>query len=391
MCIRDRYQRRVRGAAIKTMPCRGRRALLTGPALASLLQGSFTKLQTIALSYLARFGGSGFQPFSELRGHDSAGHLLQYVLKFCTRPAVLWRCAATVGFLREAVHEVMLALWEAGEHRRAVGLLIPAMQGCSPDANGVRIRKGLQFNDDGTLNTWQLSNCGLVALPAEFGTVRTTGDLKLFNNQLTSLPEGFGGLTVGGSLLLSCNQLVTLPERFGALTVGKDLWLQGNQLASLPQSFSALNVGNNLWIQHNQLGSLPERFGRLALGGDLDLSSNKLTSLPDGFGALTVRGTLDVSRNELTSLPEDFGALTVGGHLRVHRNRLTSLPESFGCLTVGEDFRLSGNQLTSLVEGFGGLTVGGRLFLKFQGEDIGPVHAEASRMKYPNVTGELYK
>lgn len=55
------------------------------------------------------------------------------------------------------------------------------------------LRKKLKFNDDGTLWYWSLhsGNTGfeLVALPEEFGTVCTSGNLYLSHNQLSCLPN----------------------------------------------------------------------------------------------------------------------------------------------------------------------------------------------------------
>eukprot|EP00658_Telonema_sp_P-2_P079021 TRINITY_DN7551_c0_g1_i2.p4 TRINITY_DN7551_c0_g1~~TRINITY_DN7551_c0_g1_i2.p4 ORF type:complete len:155 (-),score=34.08 TRINITY_DN7551_c0_g1_i2:49-513(-) len=125
----------------------------------------------------------------------------------------------SAGFLREAVREMespegtgpelgqlrawkaLLSMWQAGEHRQAAEVLILCIMRSSPGADEAKIRKGLRFNGDGTLQHWFLE-CGLTALPEEFGTVRTTGSLDLNGNQLASLPESFGALTVGGHLVL---------------------------------------------------------------------------------------------------------------------------------------------------------------------------------------------
>ena len=66
------------------------------------------------------------------------------------------------------------------------------------------------LNGDGSLHNWNLSAYSghpldgfpLVALPEEFGAVRTTGDLSLNGNQISSLPESFSNVTVGGRLYL---------------------------------------------------------------------------------------------------------------------------------------------------------------------------------------------
>ena len=100
--------------------------------------------------------------------------------------------------------QVLLSLWNDGKHQQALDMLIPSMLRCSPGADEAKIRKGLRFNG-GRLEHWVLGGCNLSALPEEFGTVRTTGDLWLEHNQLESLPESFANVTVGGALYLKYN------------------------------------------------------------------------------------------------------------------------------------------------------------------------------------------
>ena len=80
-------------------------------------------------------------------------------------------------------------------------MLIPIMLRCNPGSTEARLRQDLLFRADGKLHHWSLSRCGLTALPEEFGTVRTTGDLVLCGSQIASLPESFGHIAVGGSLM----------------------------------------------------------------------------------------------------------------------------------------------------------------------------------------------
>ena len=108
------------------------------------------------------------------------------------------------------------------------------------------LRKGLELNPDGSIESWDLAGCGLRALPELFGAVTTTGDLGLGYNQLSSLPASFGSITVGEDLYLSSNQLSSLPDSFGSITVGGDLWSGNNQLDDqvIPAHFP--NVGGGI-------------------------------------------------------------------------------------------------------------------------------------------------
>eukprot|EP00656_Telonema_subtile_P019695 TRINITY_DN2091_c0_g1_i11.p2 TRINITY_DN2091_c0_g1~~TRINITY_DN2091_c0_g1_i11.p2 ORF type:complete len:173 (+),score=28.55 TRINITY_DN2091_c0_g1_i11:329-847(+) len=141
---------------------------------------------------------------------------------------------------------------------------------CSPGADSAKMIRGLRFNPDGTLQSWNLFGCNLTALPGQFGTVRATGDLHLSANLLTTLPESFGAIRVG-DLMLEGNQLTSLPESFGAITVRGSLHLWHNHLTCLPESFSDITVGGSLLLDSNSLAYLPENFGDISVGGDLRL------------------------------------------------------------------------------------------------------------------------
>ena len=112
--------------------------------------------------------------------------------------------------------------------RCAFGLRCPGGSGCvsSPGSTEERLRGDLSYNPDDTVESWDLSSCGLTALPEEFGALELTGNLFLNNNQIESLPESFGNLRVGGNLWLTANQIESLPQSFANLTVGGVLGLK---------------------------------------------------------------------------------------------------------------------------------------------------------------------
>ncbi len=68
-----------------------------------------------------------------------------------------------------------------------------------------------------------------------------------------------------------------------------------------------------------------------------------------------------------------------------------ALPEEFGTVRTIGGLDLFDNRLGSLPASFGSVTVGGHLFLKRYGMDMGPALAEASKLRYPNVKGEVLK
>eukprot|EP00658_Telonema_sp_P-2_P002216 TRINITY_DN1084_c0_g1_i10.p1 TRINITY_DN1084_c0_g1~~TRINITY_DN1084_c0_g1_i10.p1 ORF type:complete len:130 (-),score=17.85 TRINITY_DN1084_c0_g1_i10:244-633(-) len=115
--------------------------------------------------------------------------------------------------------------------------LVGIMLRCSPGSTRVELLKGRDFGRDGALDSWDLSECGLKALPEEFC-------MMLDGNQLKSLPESFGNVTVGRFLNLQYNELQSLPESFGNIKVRENLRLQRNQLQSLPP--------RDLWEHHSE-------------------------------------------------------------------------------------------------------------------------------------------
>eukprot|EP00658_Telonema_sp_P-2_P038981 TRINITY_DN2788_c0_g1_i1.p2 TRINITY_DN2788_c0_g1~~TRINITY_DN2788_c0_g1_i1.p2 ORF type:complete len:215 (+),score=62.00 TRINITY_DN2788_c0_g1_i1:171-815(+) len=150
-------------------------------------------------------------------------------------------------------------LWDRYQHREAVGVVIRDMSELNPECPEERLWSGLAFHPDGILiDSWDLSNRGLTRLPMTFGSVRVDGDLNLFCNQLSSLPETFGCVQVGGSLNLGLNQLTGLPNSFGNLWVGGDLDLSVNQLSALPGSFGGVRVRGDLDLHDNRLDALPK-------------------------------------------------------------------------------------------------------------------------------------
>eukprot|EP00656_Telonema_subtile_P049730 TRINITY_DN6253_c0_g1_i1.p1 TRINITY_DN6253_c0_g1~~TRINITY_DN6253_c0_g1_i1.p1 ORF type:complete len:157 (+),score=32.35 TRINITY_DN6253_c0_g1_i1:57-527(+) len=127
----------------------------------------------------------------------------------------------------------------ASQETCAVNRVVEDLIAVNPGLTEESVRAKLTLEPGGAIKVWNLSKCGLTALPESFGTVRTTGDLWLCENQLTELPESFGSVVVAGMLLLQDNRLRVLPASFGSVTVGKELWLHDNQLeaAKIPAEF----------------------------------------------------------------------------------------------------------------------------------------------------------
>lgn len=147
-------------------------------------------------------------------------------------------------------------LWDQERHTEAVDRIISKMLSLNPNSTDAQLRSGLQFDETGLLEGWNMRRCGLHKLPDEFCTLRVNGDLILYNNDLKTLPDCFGAISVTGELGLVANKLQHLPDSIGALSVG-DLNLGYNLLRTLPASFEQISVENDLWLKGNDLTTIP--------------------------------------------------------------------------------------------------------------------------------------
>eukprot|EP00658_Telonema_sp_P-2_P083694 TRINITY_DN912_c0_g1_i31.p1 TRINITY_DN912_c0_g1~~TRINITY_DN912_c0_g1_i31.p1 ORF type:complete len:341 (-),score=50.48 TRINITY_DN912_c0_g1_i31:399-1421(-) len=212
--------------------------------------------------------------------------------------------------------ERFMLLWESNQHLEAVEVVIRKMVALNPnpsrhvDPNPPsmgwgdscledRLRRGLFFNGEGRLASWNLSACGLEVLPEWFGSLQVSGRLDLSYNKLWRLPHSFGSLQAGGDLDMSYNNLESLPDSFGSLRVGGHLDLSHNKLRSLPQSLRNLQVRGDLNMMYNVLTAIP-----------------KLPGITGGMCA-HVNGTLVARR---VPEPDEMGALWYKQGVRAHMN-----------------------------------------------------------------------
>ncbi len=196
---------------------------------------------------------------------------------------------ATSSFFRDTVDGYIAPL--AGRRREALESACPAG---APDIFLYTIQK-----------TARLS-IRVLESPAAWAALQT---LDLYDNRLTALPESFGRLAALRELNLNSNQLTALPESFVHLTALQALYLGSNQLTALPESFGHLAALRKLDLYHNRLTALPEPFGHLTGLQELSLCGNRLTALPRLFHQL----------HELQSLYLDGGPVGVHGHIDMFR------------------------------------------------------------------------
>eukprot|EP00656_Telonema_subtile_P053735 TRINITY_DN784_c0_g1_i3.p1 TRINITY_DN784_c0_g1~~TRINITY_DN784_c0_g1_i3.p1 ORF type:complete len:303 (+),score=53.53 TRINITY_DN784_c0_g1_i3:159-1067(+) len=285
MCIRDRYQRRVRGTAHVSTSLRHRPHRRMGGC------GSSPK-EELDRPYNLHLWLNEPAARREIRAHDSET-VAELAARLGEESGVMKLACGTVQLKSgTAILDPEMTLAEAGikelaeielsgvseAMERALEQLISEMVSANSKSTEEKIRKGLKLSEDGSIESWMLRNCDLGQLPEGLGNIRVTGNLNLSSNQLTSLPNSFGNIRVGGNLNLAANQLGSLPKSFGDVEIGGNLNLANNNISRLDESFGSIKVEGLLSLASNKLEKLPSSFGSIEVGGDLDLSNNRLTN-----------------------------------------------------------------------------------------------------------------
>ncbi|GLT43702.1 hypothetical protein SLA2020_176340 [Shorea laevis] len=149
--------------------------------------------------------------------------------------------------------------------------------------------------------------------------------LDLSNNKITALPSDFWSLGSLKSLNLSSNQisgsLSNNIDNFGFL---ETVDLSSNNFSSeIPAAISSLKALQVLKLDRNGFqGSIPSGILNCQSLVSLDLSSNQLTgSLPDGFGAAFPKlKSLNLAANKIRGWGTDFAGMKSLSILNISRN-----------------------------------------------------------------------
>lgn len=224
------------------------------------------------------------------------------------------------------------------------------------------------------LTALDLSNVGLVELPANFGDLQSLQQLDLRLNRIHGLPQSTSRLQSLQTCHLGCqspkesNDVQRLRVLYGArlvqdvprlpavtfLDLGSDGFRSRSDeanfcpLGELPATLFSHATLTHLWSRScgvlgikivgsggrlqqltlggNRISHLPEEIGMLQSLVQLDLHSNSLVQLPASLGRLHALRVLNVARNQLCALPATVGDLTDLRALQVDQNRLTMLP-----------------------------------------------------------------
>ena len=229
------------------------------------------------------------------------------------------------------------------------------------------------------LTTLDLSENQLTTIPTELGNLKKLTQLDLSQNRLTTVPEKIGDCFELTLLSLYENQLTALPKELSKLQNLTTLFLSQNQLIAVPKGLGKLQNLTGLYLDHNQLAVLPKEFGQLQCLKRLDLSHNQLTTLPKELGQLQNLTGLYLYHNQLTALPKELGKLQNLTELYLSHNQQTALPKELSQLQNLTELYLDNNQLTALPKELGQLQNLTELYLHRNGtlnlsvEILGPV------------------
>nr|KAG5700867.1 hypothetical protein BaRGS_012274 [Batillaria attramentaria] len=134
-----------------------------------------------------------------------------------------------------------------------------------------------------SLQHLQVHSCGMKRLDSRILQLRKLQTLDLFDNLLTALPDDPGRWSTLKELRLAKNQFTTLPPV---------LWQ-----SSLKETLAVLDVSGN------QLKTLPLQVCEIKGLVQLLVDNNKITAIPPTIGALSKLCTLSATNNAITRLP----------------------------------------------------------------------------------------
>ncbi len=177
-----------------------------------------------------------------------------------------------------------------------------------------------------------------------FGNLENLKGLRLSGNALAVIPDELGACPSLETLELSNNHLSAIPASFGNLEALQTLRLEGNLLETLPDEVGTLSCV--FYCENNRFQQIPAALIHENTAALL-FSDNQLTALPVAMGAMTGLVSLWVNGNELTALPDDIGSLNLNS-LNIAGNRLSHIPQSIVALGNLSFLDLGDNALCSL-------------------------------------------
>lgn len=180
-----------------------------------------------------------------------------------------------------------------------------------------------------TVETLNLNNLQLKALPSQINSLVHLKCLFLDNNKLIFAPE-IGALENLEELSIENNELTLIPEVYYNLKNLKSLNLSKNNLkilnSNMFENYRNLSI---LWLNSCGLMYLPKEIKFLKALEKLGLKDNCLPDLPDEIGELTNLKWLNLEKNEIELLPQSFQKLNKLNHLNLAFNSIDEIPKFF--------------------------------------------------------------
>lgn len=215
------------------------------------------------------------------------------------------------------------------------------------------------------LTTLYLTNCNIVALPSNTGSLASVETLYLSDN--TTLDpdqcEALGNMPALKSLYLYTCNLTDLPSTLTSISTLELLNAAENNLYPIPELIKNIPSLSTLILTDNGIGALPDWFGseRMAtMLTKLVIDKNEITlPLPDNFMGMASLTYLDMSENAMAgTLASSFSQLTSISYLDLSDNQITSpLPDMSSWASLAT-VNVSENALSGTVPTFlGNLTV----------------------------------
>ena len=164
---------------------------------------------------------------------------------------------------------------------------IPFFAGYDPESKKLTLRGATHFPPEvldfaDSIEILDASNCGLSALPQDFGRLRNLKVAFFSNNLFEEIPEVLSQCSNLSMLAFKSCKIARFPEN------------------ALPPSIRWLMLTDNL------LTELPASIGALTHLQKLALAGNRLSSLPDEMAACRELELLRISANNFTSPPPDW-------------------------------------------------------------------------------------
>jgi Leucine-rich repeat (LRR) protein len=177
------------------------------------------------------------------------------------------------------------------------------------------------------VQTLDLSQLGLKAIPSEISALTQLQCLSLDYNQISSIPDSLGSLSQLQRLFLDHNQISCIPDSLGNLSQLQLLNLENNQVSIIPDSLGKLSQLQTLRLNNNQISRIPDSLGNLSQLQRLFLAGNQIKNIPDSLSKLSQLERLHLENNQIVAIPDSLSNLPQLRFLLLEGNPLLFIPD----------------------------------------------------------------